>query len=388
MKRIYILGLLISLSTCVIAQYKDFTIKKSDYPNVRILQIDNRDLSTLIHFQFTEKESGFRWISINEDFSVIDVSNKKKYKLLHSVNLPFLPKKHVNDKVEQIHNFSLEFERIPEGVEEIDIIENIDNGFNFHGVKIDWNKKSTNFIDLSSFVEETPIKEFGSYYKDDKTVLFYNYKGIKIAVTLTESKDYGKYYQANILIRNQSGKDLDFNPNLITSQLQLNGETIQADVLNYSEYMNKVQKRQNWAAVALAISESLAASDAAYSSTATYSNSNGFSNSSGIASGYVGNTYGSIYGISSMYNSTYSTSYSRTYDGAAAYFAQQNANRNISNYQNQQYAIKNILSDSYARLNTLESGTQYTGCINIKYRKADRIFIFIPFFDTNFLFFW
>lgn len=388
MKKIHLLGLLILVSTSLTAQYRTFTIEKADVPSLKIIQIDNRELSTLIHFQYTEMLPGFRWISTNEDFYIKDKSSYKKYKLLNSINLPFAPKMHVNDEVGQTHNFTLEFEKLPEGVKEVDIIESVENGFNFYGVKIDWNKKAEDFIDVTSFTEETPIKEFGYYYKDDKPVFYYNYKGVTIAVMLTFNNSYGKYYQANILIKNLSGKDLHFNPNAITAQMQKKETLFDAEVLTYNEYMKKVQNKQAWAAFAVAFSEGMAASNAGYSSTSTSNYSSGYSNTTGSASGYVGNTYGSVYGSSSTYSTTYGTSYSQTYDGAAAYQAQQNANRNVANYQNQQYEIKNRLSEGYVRLNTIPNETEYIGYINLKYKKVDRLQILVPFFDTNFLFNW
>jgi len=386
MKNIFFSGLFLVLTITVKGQYKDFTIQKYDVPNLKIIQIDNRELSTLIHFQFTNEASG--WISTNEDFYLKDKSTFKKYKLLNSINLPFSPNMHVLDKVGQVHNFTLEFERIPDNIGEFDIIENAEGGFTFTGVNIDWSKKTDSYIDVSSFIEETPIKEFGSYYKDGNTVFYYKYKGITIAVMLTYANNYGKYYQASILIENLSGKDLNISPDLITARMQKKEKVFDAEVLLYNDYMKKVKRRQAWNNFAVAFSESMAASNAGYSSSSTSSNSSGYATSNGYASGYVGNTYGSVYGSSTTYGSTYSTSYSKSYDGASAYAAQQNASRNIANYENQQYAIKKTLSEGYLRLNTIANETEYIGFINVGYEKVDNLQIVIPFFDNNFVFTW
>jgi hypothetical protein len=389
MKKINLLGVfMILFSTTLMAQFKSFSIEKSDVQNLKIVQIDNRELSTLIHFQYIENTPGFRWISTSEDFYIKDNSNFKKYKLLNSINLPFSPQMHVNEKVGQVHNFTLEFEKIPDGTVEIDIIENVENGFNFYGVKIDWNQKISDFIDVTSFIEESPVKEFGFYYKDGKQVYYYKYKGITMVVLLTYDNNYGKYYQANIIIKNNSGKDLHFYPEKISATLQKKEKKFDGYVLSYNEYMKKVRRRQSWNNFAVAFSESMAASGAGYSSSTTTSSSSSYSNSSGYASGFVGNTYGSVYGSSSTYGSTYGTSYSQSYDGAAAYAAQQNANRNTANYQNQQYKIKKTLSEGYLRLNTIPDETEYIGYINIKYKKVDHLQIDIPFFETNFTFVW
>jgi len=369
------------------SQYRDISFDKTDVPYLEIVQIDFREYSTLVHFHYKNNNSG--WMCTNENFYIQDKTTYKKYKLLNSINLPFCDNAHILEKADQEHNFTLEFEKVPVDIEKFDIIEaEAENGFNYYGVVVDTSKKAKDFIDVESFISSTPVKEFGYFYKDDKPVFYYNYKGVSIAIMLTYDNNYGKYYQANILIKNLSGRDLNFNPNLITARMQKKKKVLDAEVLTYNEYMKKVQNRQAWAAAAVAFSESMAASNAGYSSSSSQSYSSGYSTSTGSASGYVGDTYGSVYGSSSTYSSTYGTTYSQSYDGAAAYQAQQNANRNIANYQGQQYQIKNRLSEGYVRLNTIPNETEYIGYINIKYKKVDRIQVVIPFFDTNFSFTW
>lgn len=368
------------------AQYRNITFDKTDVPSLQIVQIDFRDLSTLVHFQFTNEN--YTWICTQEDFYIQDKSTFKKYRLLNSINLPFCDKVHRLESVGQKHNFTLEFEKIPNDISVFDIIENAESGFNFYGVRIDTIKKEKDFIDIASFVDDTPVKEYGYYYKDGRPIYYYKYKGVTVAVFLYGDNNYGKYYQANILVSNLSGKDLNFNPDLITARMQKKEEVFPAQVLSYNEYMKKVQRRQNWNAFAVAFSESMAASNAGYSSSASSTRSSGYSSTTGSASGYVGNTYGSVYGSSTTYGSTYSTTYSQSYDGAAAYAAQQNANRNVANYQYQQYSIKKSLSEGYLRLNTLSNETEYVGFINIPYKKVDNLEIVIPFYDTKFVFVW
>lgn len=387
------LRLLILLSIVSIgslkAQFKDFTIGKALVPSLKIVQIDFRDYSTLVHFQFVNENSA--WINTSENFYIQDKSTYKKYNLLNSMNLPFAPNLHVLDEVGQKHNFTLEFEKVPENIGAFDIIEKAqdgENGFCFYDIKIDTSKKTNSFIDATSFIEETPVKEYGYYYKDDKPIYYYKYKGTVISAMLSYSASYGKYYQVGILIQNLTGRDRNFNPNLITAKMKKGEEVFDREVLSYNTYMKKVKNRQAWSAAAVAFSEGIAASNAGYSSSSTSSYSSGYSTSTGSASGYVGDTYGSIYGSSSTYSSTYSTSYSKSYDGAAAYAAQQNANRNVANYQNQQYQIKNQLSQGYARLNTIPNETEYIGYINVKYKKVDHLQVVIPFNNTNFVFNW
>ena len=371
------------------AQYKDFEIGKALVPSLKIVQVDFRDYSTLVHFQFVNENSG--WINTCEEFYIQDKSTYKKYNLLNSINLPFYPNVHVFDEVGQKHNFTLEFEKVPENIGSFDIIEKTpegENGFCFYDIKIDTSKKTNSFIDATAFTEETPVKEYGSYYNDDELIYYYKYKGVVISAMVSYNSSYGKYFQVGIIIQNLTGRERNFNPNMIKAKMQKGEKIFDREMFSYNEYMKKVKNRQAWAAVAVAISEGLAASNAGYSSSTSFGYSSGYSTSTGSASGYVGDTYGSIYGSSSTYSSTYSTSYSQSYDGAAAYAAQQQANRNVANYQNQQYQIKNQLSQGYARLNTIPNETEYSGYINVKYKKVDHLQVVIPFNNTNFIFYW
>ena len=393
LQKIFLIGLLITLSIGLVnAQFRNFIIGKNNTPELKILQIDFRDYSTLVHFEYVN-ENKRGGICSSEDFYIQDKSTYKKYRLLNSINLPFCPNVHKYEKGQK-HNFTLEFEKVSEWMRNFDIIEVGDRPsktFSFYDLKIDYSKNTGSFIDPTAFTEETPVKEKGEYYKDGNTVFYYKHKGVVISLMLTYSNSYGKYYQTNILIQNLTGRPIDFNPNLITASFRKGGYWSDGIVYSHNSYMKKVKNKQAWSAFANAYSESMAASNAGYSSSTTSSRSNGYSTTSGSASGYVGDNYGSVYGSSSTYSSTYGTSYSKSYDGAAAYGAKQNANRNVSNYQNQQYQIKSQLSQGYARLNTIRNQTQYLGFVNIKYRKVDvskgdDMQIIIPFNGVKFVF--
>lgn len=425
MKRLILLGFILMIATNLSAQFRTFSFQKSEVPELKIVQIDFREFSTLIHFQYTNIESA-GWACIDENIYVMDKQSFKKYKLLNSINLPICDKKHSFDQTNQQHNFTLEFEKIPEIIDEFDIIENTEGGFNFYGVKIDTTIKTKDFLDVFSFIDETPVKEYSFYYKDGNPVLYYKHNGLMIAVLLTYDNNYGRYYQANILIQNITGREFNFNPENISAEYfkivksskkykkkkvsknddvyfnpktDINLESIttiindtlvkyEAKVLTYNEYMRKVKNRQAWSAFAVAFSESMAASNAGYSSSTTQTSVQGYSNSYGSAAGYIGNTSGSVYGRSSTYASAYGTSSTQKYDGAAAYAAQQNANRNISNFQNQQFEIRRNLSEGYMKLNTIMNGNEYVGFVNLVYSKVDKVKLNIPINNTIYTFYW
>lgn len=231
-------------------------------------------------------------------------------------------------------------------------------------------------------------KEKKSYYKDGKTYQYYVHNGISVTMHLSIENNYGKYYVAYISIENLTGKSFNFNPNYIKAVFTKNEKYYTGEVLSSNEYMRKVNNRQAWNAALVAFGESYSANQAGYSSSSTTSTTSGYSNSYGSASGYYGNTYGSVYGSSSTYGSSTTRSTTQSYDGAANYAAQQNAQRNISNYQNQQYQIKSVLNQGYLKLNTLDNEQRMVGYVNVKYRSADKVKITIPVNGVNYDFLW
>jgi len=384
---ITLISLLFTICYTANGQYKDITIEKSSHLQLKIVQIDFREFSTFIHFEWIEDlEERNVGICAGENFYIQDNSNYKKYKLLNSINLPLCPTKHAIGNKGEKHNFTLEFAKVPSEIKLFDIIgKGGKNGFCFFNVKINRNKLES-FIDITSFTEQTPVKEYGTYYKDGSAIQYVKHKGLIVSAQATWSRNHGRYVQIDISIQNLTGRDQLFNPNAITATFQIGEEVVDHEVLSHEKYMKKVEKNQFWQGIALAAIEGAAAGLAGHSSSTTsYS-----STSSGSASGYVGDNYSHIYGSST----TYGTSYSSSYNGAAAYAAQQNANRNVEEFTDKQYQIKHQLSQGYAKLHTINNETEYLGYVNIKAKKSDmkaekiRVEVTIPLNNTNFIFFW
>lgn len=459
---------------CLHGQYSSVSFENSNSSSLKIVQMDYLQFSTLIHFQYTNRDSLFQ-ICLNENIHIIanemdpsllkaDYSTSKvffinwtKYKvhlskidefkkhhpnaeeartyiideniydipiskvtdflenfpdailfddspgsynklfdlsilskeyiLLKSYNLPFCNNAHFLDEESPVYNFTLEFEKIPEYARLLDIVDDTNGLLNIKGIVPD-ERKQVDYLDVSSFTNETPLKELGSFYQDGNKVLYYNHKGITLAVELKTDNNYGKYYQAVILLQNRTGKDLNFFPDQVNSYFQLNQGLINAEILTYDEYMKKVRKRQTWNSLALALSEGLAAASAGYSYTSTTESAYGNSNTNSSAYGSIGNTYGSAYGRSSTYSSAYGRSVTESFNGSEAYAASQNAANNIERYQNQQYEIKRVISDGYAKTNTIPNGSEYICYINIKYIDAKALYLVIPFNDTDYYFWW
>jgi hypothetical protein len=372
------------------AQYNYIECEKMP-PSLQIIQIDYTGISTLVYIKFTN--SKFGWINIGDKTYLQDTKSNKVYYMLNSINIPLNdegePKSHVLESEGQVHYFCLEFEKLPETADKFNLIEEETNpnAFNFYGITIQKEKK-TDFVSIDDFIKSTPVKEFGSNFKDGNLILYYKHKGMSLSMTIYIDKNYGNYYQAWISIQNFTGKNLLLAPNRITAKT-LNRKTteiVDLKILSDDEYMNKVKRRQSWQNFAVAFGNSLAASNAAYSYSTTNSSVTGVTNSFGSAQGYVGNTYGYASGWSSSYSTAYGRSITNSYNGSAAYAAQQNANEQTNAYISNQYEIKNRLLEGYVKTNTLANQTEFMGYFNIQFIKTDNLRIEIPINGETYIF--
>lgn len=373
------------------AQYRNFNIKEPN-TSVELVQIDCREYSTLVHLRY--KNNNAAWIGANEKFHIIDLDTGKKYKIINAFNIPISngEKVHMFSSADEVFHFTLEFEKLPESTSRIDILEGVENGFDYHGIELSKEAEPANFIDIHDFISESPLKEFGYYYQEGNVVHYYNHKGLSVIVKLFYSTDYGKYYQAHLLVQNLTGRDVLLNPDEITSQMLIKKKIKDGKVLSYNEYMKKVSRSQMWSSIGVALGESFGSMNAGYSSSTTNTNAQVYSNSFGFASGYVnssyGSAYGSAYGASSSSTSISGSSTTTSYDGMNAYLAQQNARSNVANYENQQQQIKQSLSDGYLKINTIPNQTEYVGYINISHKKAQQFSLNIPINGSIYQFLW
>jgi hypothetical protein len=387
MKNLFFLSIFGLINFSGLAQIQNPKIQKSEVPQCEIIQIGLTDSLTHIFFKYTNDREIGSWICAGENYYIKDTKTNKKYKLINSLNIPICPSSHTFNREKQVHYFSLSFEPLPKTTKEIDIIENPQGGFNVYGVSLEPTKidSSINYVE---HLEETPVKEYGSFLKDGKAVQYFIHNGFVIAMHLSIESSYGKYYTAYISIENYNDKRVDFYPENITSNSNKNDIEVQLEVLSYNQYMKKVNNVQAWNSFFVALGEVSAASKAGYSSSTTTTNASGYSNSSGYTSGYFGNTYGSVSSNVRTYGNLTSNSTSYNYDATANYYAQQNASRNIINYNSQQYSIKESIDQGYLKSNTIFSNQRINGYINIKFKKADIIIVTVPLNGENYSFVW
>lgn len=195
------------------AQFSLVNYNNSNIPEIVINQVDNYDFSTVIHFSYTTISS----LSFSGSEDIVLVQNGKKFKLINSFNLPLDNKRHIfNDNGDNL-NFSLEFEKLDSVGLPFSIKSKTVSKLNIDHISVD-TSRFKDFIDVDSYVGETPSRDFFIFYNEGYPVLKYSYKGIVLAVKLLIKNDYGINYQPQITVQNYNNKDFLFDPSRIFAQ--------------------------------------------------------------------------------------------------------------------------------------------------------------------------
>lgn len=374
--------------------YAGATVNSGPNSRMEILQVDNREFSTMVFMAYTTPDTEdwnetSSWMNFGDKTYLQVPGNSKRYQMISTINMPINSEAEnrymMFDRRNQRHQFVLEFERIPDGTS-FDLIESNDNpnAFNFYGVSYN-PTDSSSYMNVDEFIDGYPVKEFGQYAVNGTTVSYVKFKDITISVVPYLLDQYGKYYNMNISIQNLSNRSVLFNPTNIKlrgykfKQKKVNGQEIyipqeeELTLLTYNEYDKIVKNKQRWSNFWVALGEGLAAYGAGQSmSTTTYSGS-AYTTGSAHASGYIGNTYGYANAYGSSYTTAYGQSTTRSYNGAAAYAAQQQANANYAAYTENQRRIRQQIGDGYAKMHTIPSEAEFSGYFNIKHKKIDRL---------------
>lgn len=224
-------------------------------------------------------------------------------------------------------------------------------------------------------------KEMKVFYKDNIAYMYYVHNGISVTLTVHLDNIYGKCYVLNLAIENFTGKDFMFYPDDTHIRIIKNGKRKIGKVISYYDFMKKVRRKQTWNQVFMNISESMDASQAghSYSSTSSSNVSGSYTQSAAVGgvAGFYGNNYGAAVGTAYGESTTVSTSTTNTnthnYNGTEAYYARQNAQKNINNYANQQYQIRQIIDDGYLKTTTIRNEERLVGIIAAKYEKASEL---------------
>ena len=229
-----------------------------------------------------------------------------------------------------------------------------------------------------------------SYY-DGVPVISYSEKDAVIAMRLRQGRKYGKYYIAEIMIFNSTGRTIDFIPKSFIYPTFINGGIATTSVImSYEEYNKKVKNHQAWQAFAVGFAGAYSASQAGHSTSYTSGSVHGYGTSTTNASvnAYGSGGWGSAYGTSRTNSSInlYGNSTTTTYDGGAAYAAAQNSARDMANFSAYQNIDRQQIKYDYLKRHTLKNGEEISGKINIPYKKAEIVEVTILFDGKEYIF--
>ncbi len=110
----------------------------STSPDVKILEIERTRQYTIMRLSFetTMDYIDGGWIAVMEQIYLRDVKTGKKFLFKKAENVPSFPTKHLFTGPGQRLKFTLYFEPVDASTKYIDIIENVQNGFNYFRVAL------------------------------------------------------------------------------------------------------------------------------------------------------------------------------------------------------------------------------------------------------------
>lgn len=197
----------------------------------------------------------------------------------------------------------------------------------------------------------------------------YNMNGISLGMTGRIVNAYGKYYQVEIVISNNSFYPIDFDPTEIRAILRdKHGEDMEMLVYSDKGYMNKVSRRQSLASALNGLSEGIAAANAGYSTSTTTSYYSGY-NSSGF-----------------HYGTAVSTTTS--YDAFAAYQARVLSSNRIAEFDRSLLSERKAISNGYFKRITISPGECVSGYVNVEYKRGNGLFVCVFVNDIVYLYPW
>jgi len=232
-------------------------------------------------------------------------------------------------------------------------------------------------------------------YVDGRLIKTQNKEGVIVTTSLrTIQRNDGKYYTFDVSISNSSEitrniKIKDFKAQIVSKK----GKKKDIDVLTNKDYQKKKKRRGNFRAILGALSAGQNAANAGTSSSQTNTNVNANSYSSGSANVNAYDSRGNSATAQGNYNSRTNTNVNATsttvsYDGAAAYNAQQNEERKLQEFMQQQQEAKRKWNDLYIKNNTLSPKESMSGLLNVEYKKGVLVELNIVTGGIQFVFKW
>lgn len=220
----------------------------------------------------------------------------------------------------------------------------------------------SNIISSQTFTVTKNDSTIMTEYNDGKLWAYRNADNFVVGLTCYEEKDdYGKYYQAQILIRNLGDSAVTFCPENVSAYLERRNDTMELEVYTNEEFQKKIKRTQTWAMILTGVSAGLNASSAAYSTSysTTYS-----------PSGYA------------------YTTVTRHYDANAAYQANLASTNQMIALGKMMDNDRKVKEQGYLKKTTIYPNEAIIGYMNIKKKKGDVLTVNIPIQQYVYSFSW
>lgn len=227
--------------------------------------------------------------------------------------------------------------------------------------------------------DEPTTNDRKSTISNGRNFYYYQMNGIFIAVDVNAVDEMGKYWEASIVVGNNTNKPFIFDTSNLICYLE-NDENVESlKVYSSDEFSALVGKKIKIKSRWNAFGENLATMNAG----TTTNNTSGYVNSAGVV---IDNQGYAAAGVSSTYGNVNST----THSGAAQYQANQIARQNINQYNDQLLQYKQALDEGYLQSNNINPGESITGnvCAKYKYKKGSTLTLKIPVNGITYGFSW
>lgn len=244
--------------------------------------------------------------------------------------------------------------------------------------------------DNKPFFDTVSPQDIHIEYKDGHQYKIYDANGLVLMASYKEVKDYGRYYQVQISLSNNSLFEIEFDPSYISANLtNQKGELTDLDVLSADEYIKKVKRAQDWEAALMGLAVGLSSMGAGTTTTTTTTYDNGSIYSNGSVSSYGNAGYGSGSYSDNTYYSETSTSYTTEYDATKAFQTQVLLNKQLASYSSSLERDRVSKNEGYLKRSTIYPGETIIGYINIKRGKRGTMLdISIPINSIHYKFSW
>lgn len=199
-------------------------------------------------------------------------------------------------------------------------------------------------------------------YDEGKPWQVYFKNGLTIAMNCSISKEYGKWYKADLTITNNSPSVIEFAPEKNMTAYSINKKNMRNDlvILTNDEYQKKIKRSQNWNMIMAGIGAGISAGAAGISTSTIQS-----------------------YGVANP-----QVSMVTTYNPGATIQANMIAQQQIAYYGSAMENEKKVLQLGYFKKSTIYPGESISGYVNMKYIKGNYLLITININGAEYLYEW